>query len=421
MKFKKRFIYLMVAGGLLAPTVGMTQEARIAELERKVEILTQELERNSLQDAFAPPGDSVYGLGPAASKVYSTDQGVSIGGYGEALYENFTGDNASSADFLRGVIYLGYKYDEKWILNTEIEFEHASTSKEGSASVEFAYLDYLHKPGLNFRVGLLLVPVGLVNELHEPVSFLGARRPDSENRIIPTTWRENGLGIFGDIGDISYKVYLVNGLRGENFSAKGLRGGRQKGSEAVADDLAIVARADWSPAPGLTLGTSLYTGSSGQDLDVGAATEIIEAHLDWHHKALLIRALVTRARVDNVDELNRAIATINAPEGEAVVDADIDSIGEELSGWYLEIGYDRPLGEKDASLTPFARIESYDTQESVPAGFKAVSGTYDVDVVTVGVNYKPRAEIVFKADYQFYDSADSSVADQFNLAMGYIF
>ena len=260
MKLHKYLIYLVVVGGLLAPTVGMTQEARIAELERKVEILTQELERSNLQDAFSPPGDSVYGLGPTASKVYGTDQGVSIGGYGEALYENFTGDNASSADFLRGVIYLGYKYDEKWILNTEIEFEHASTSKEGSASVEFAYLDYLHKPGLNFRVGLLLVPVGLVNELHEPVSFLGARRPDIENRIIPTTWRENGLGIFGDIGDISYKVYVVNGLRGENFSAKGLRGGRQKGSEAVADDLAIVARADWSPAPGLTPGTSLYTG-----------------------------------------------------------------------------------------------------------------------------------------------------------------
>ena len=72
-------------------------------------------------------------------------------------------------------------------------------------------------------------------------------------------------------------------------------------------------------------------------------------------------------------------------------------------------------------MTPFARIESYDTQEKVPAGFQPVGGQNDIDVVTVGIAYKPRTEIVFKADVQFYDSADGSAPDQFNLAMGYVF
>ena len=170
-------------------------------------------------------------MGPAASKIYAVEQGLSIGGYGETIYNHFEAAGKSDQfDNLRAVLYFGYKYNDKWVLNTEIEIEHGSTSKDGSVSSEFAYLDYLASDALNFRAGLMLVPVGLVNELHEPTVFLGARRPDVENRIIPSTWRENGVGIFGELAEgLTYKAYVVNGLKGENFSGKGLRGGRQKG------------------------------------------------------------------------------------------------------------------------------------------------------------------------------------------------
>lgn len=416
-----RILPIALAGLLAASATASADDDRIAELERKIDLLSQALERNELEEAFTPIGESVFGMGAAASKVYAARPGVSLGGYGEALYQDFQGGPSTSADFLRCVVYLGYKYDDKWLLNTEIEFEHASTAEEGSTSVEFAYLDYLRGPTLNFRVGLLLLPMGLINEGHEPIAFHGARRPDIENRIIPTTWRENGLGVFGDIGDVSYKAYVVNGLKAEDFSARGLRGGRQKGSKAVAEDLAIVIRADWSPSPGLTIGGSAYNGTSGQDLGVGVSTEIYEAHVDWRRHALSIRFLATLAKIDDVPELNRAIAAAEAAEGETTLDADIDSIGDELAGWYLELAYDLHGDKTPATLTPFARIESYNTQEKVPAGFQPVGGQNDINVVTVGIDYKPRTEIVFKADVQFYDSADGSAPDQFNLAMGYVF
>ena len=393
-----------------------TDAERLAELERKVEVLTREVERKRFGDIYAEPGESVYGMGPAASKVYAKTGGLSIGGYGEALYQRFDGDKPDQADMLRAILYVGYKFDNKWVLNTEFELEHAD-----EAFVEFAYLDYLHSEALNVRAGLVLVPMGLVNELHEPTVFLSARRPDVENRIIPTTWRENGVGLFGELGDFSYKAYVLNGLNGGGFSASGLRGGRQKGSQALAEDLAGVVRVDWSPAPGVLAGVSAYAGDSGQDLGPAVSTEILEAHADFRRHGLQVRALAAVANVDDVAALNRALA-VPAAEGEpAPADAAIDSIGDRLEGWYVEAGYDLLNARGgEASVTPFVRYEVYDTQSSIPAGFMR-SGGNDVEVVTVGVNVKPIDEIVFKADYQFYDNQADSANDQFNLAMGYVF
>ena len=104
-------------------------------------------------------------------------------------------------DALRTVLYVGNRFSDDWLLNTELEFEHGTTDAssgttdgEGSVSVEFAYLEHLVNENHAVRGGLLLVPMGLVNELHEPTVFLGARRPEVERLILPTTWRENGLG-----------------------------------------------------------------------------------------------------------------------------------------------------------------------------------------------------------------------------------
>ena len=418
---------LWVLLGLVgAVAQAQTLEERVSALEKQNDVLSQELEKSQFGDVLGGGvGESVYGMGPAASKIYGVNQGLSIGGYGETVYNHFEADGKSDQfDNLRAIIYFGYKYNDKWVLNTEIEIEHGSTSKEGSVSSEFAYLDYLASDVVNLRAGLLLVPVGIVNELHEPTTFLGSRRPDVENRIIPTTWRENGIGIFGELAEgLSYKAYLVNGLRGENFSGKGLRGGRQKGSEALADDLAGVLRVDYEPSTGLTLGASYYNGDSGQDLDASANTTIWEGHIDYRSKGAIVQALYTQANVDGVAELNREIAANKADGGMPPADNEIDSIGEDLVGWYLTLGYDvlPALGVNgEASLTPFVRYSEYNTQDSTPAGFKS-SGKYDVEVITVGVQYQPIDEIVFKADYQMYDDAGGSGDNQLNLGVGYVF
>ncbi|MCM2269877.1 MAG: hypothetical protein NDJ75_07235, partial [Thermoanaerobaculia bacterium] len=218
----------------------------VAELARRIELVAAELETMKLGEAAVEADTSVYGLGPAASKVYRKAKGVSIGGYGELLYQNFSGSNDAGApsgklddlDVLRGIVYVGYKWSDKWILNTEFEWEHGSTGKNGEASVEFAYVDRLIRPELNVRAGLVLIPMGLVNELHEPTVFLGARRPGVESAILPTTWRESGVGVFGEVGGFAYRTYLLNGLDAKGFTAGGIRGGRQQGFHSKAEDFA---------------------------------------------------------------------------------------------------------------------------------------------------------------------------------------
>ena len=268
--------------------------------------------------------ESVYGLGPAASKVYRTERGVSIGGYGEVAYTNFDSTDEGGVpsgetdefDFLRAVVYVGYKFNDRFLFNSELEFEHASTSEEGSVSVEFAYIDYLWRDQINVRGGLLLLPMGFINEMHEPTTFLGVSRPESERRIIPSTWRENGAGLFGELGPFDYRTYIVNGLDASEFSVSGLRGGRQKGSKAKAEDFAWVGRIDYAGTPGLLAGASGYFGNSGQGLTDGqgnainVGTSIIEGHVEWRWQGLELRLLGTRAERDDVAELNQELGLV---------------------------------------------------------------------------------------------------------------
>lgn len=411
---------MAVAGAALVAGAAhaATEAERLTELERQAQVLAAEIEKLKLQDVAIEPGETAYGLGPSASKVYRKEQGVSLGGYGEALYQNFDADEKTDQwDFLRFVLYAGYKFNDRFVLNTEFELEHASTDKEGYATVEFAYLDYLWTPELNLRGGLLLVPVGLMSEFHEPTTFLSARRPDIESRIIPSTWRENGIGVFGDVAGFSYKAYLMNGFNGEDFTASGLRGGRQKGSEAKAEDLAGVVRVDYAAVDGLLVGASAYRGDSGQDLPFSLETTIVEGHVDWKWKGLEVRALAVAAEVKGADDLSVYLSTRDEVDPTA-----FDPVGEEMQGWYVQVGYDlfSVLRPGEASLTPFVRYEEFNTQDKVPAGFTA-SGKNDVQLTTVGLNYKPIEEIVLKGEYQFYDDKADSLSDQFNLGLGYIF
>jgi len=407
----------------LAASSGGTE--RLAELERRIDILAAEIEKLRLGETAVAADSSVFGLGPAASKVYRSTGGVSIGGYGELLYENYAADRddgtapgkTDQADMLRAIVYFGYKFSDRLLLNTEVEFEHGTTSDgTGEVSVEFAYLDYLWRDEVNLRGGMVLLPVGLVNELHEPTVFLTAKRPGVEQAIIPTTWRENGFGLFGEIGDWSYRTYLVNGLDGSGFAASGLRGGRQKGAKARAEDLAWTGRVDYQGVAGLTVGVSGYIGDSGQGRRgtdgalLNVRTALLEAHADWRFRALTVRGLVVRAEVDDVAALNASLGLTGDR-----------SVGTELAGGYLEAGYDILAGRGGtAALTPFARWEYFDTQRAVPSGF-ARNPANDVEILTLGVAYKPLPQVVLKADWQDVDNAAGTGVDQFNVALGYIF
>jgi len=398
----------------------------LSEVERRLEVLAAEIERIKLGEAAAEADRAERGLGPAASKIYRTGSGLSIGGYGEMLYQGFDAtrdDGAPSGrkdelDFLRAIVYFGYKFNDRWLFNSEIEFEHASTGANGEASVEFAYFDYLARPELNARVGLLLLPMGFINELHEPTVFLGTKRPDVERSILPTTWRENGFGLYGDVGPFTYRTYLVNGLDAAGFSSAGIRGGRQKGSEALAEDFAWVGRLDYTGLPGLTLGASAYLGDSGQGIrdpatgrTLAVGTTIYEGHLEWRARGLSVRALAARVELDDVSALNRALGL-----------AGIAAIGEEMEGGYIEVGYDvlSPFSTGEKALIPYLRWEDLDTQAAVPAGFGR-NPVRSSESFTLGLAFKPFDRFVIKADYQDYDNGAGTGVDQFNVAIGYVF
>ena len=398
----------------------------LAEVRRQIDILGREIEalKTRQTDRTAVADREQYGLGAAASKVYRVDHGISFGGYGEMLYENYAGSNDAGAratskdkfDMLRGILYTGYKYNDRVLFNSEIEFEHGSTGLGGEASVEFAYLDFMVRPDIGVRTGLLLVPMGLANEQHEPTTYLTARRSATETAIIPTTWREMGAGVFGETGQLSWRAYLVNSIRGDRFTSGGVRGGRQKGANALIEDIALTGRLDWEPIDGTVIGGALFAGNTGQGSTVGgdvveARLTMFDLHAETSFRGATLRGLWTRATIDDADQLN-ALGNVTGNR----------SVGESLGGWYVEAGYDlatlRGFGER--SLTPYVRYEMLDTQRSVPSGFSRNPAS-EQKILTLGVQFRPIPQTVIKADYQDADNEAGTGLDQWNIGIGYIF
>ena len=410
------------------------------EAQRQTSLLAEEFEK--LRTQLTVPEEvelkSTYGFAPAASKIYQVERGFSIGGYGEAFYRKDVGDKTQSdrdsADFLRFVLYTGYKFSDWILFNAELEFEHATTdgtetSGGGSASVEFAYLDFflsekLNIP-LNVRMGILLVPLGIVNELHEPVFFNGVERPEIEQRIIPTTWRENGVGIWGQLTpQLEYRLYALNGLNAKGFRDDGFRGGRQKGNRTLAEDIAFAGRVDYRPFPTLTLGASVYTGDSGQDQRIGevelpdANTTIWELHGIYRNAGLEIRSLFAMSHLGDAAELTRALREIGELSSNR-------ALAQRMWGGYLEIAYDiLPwiYPDTEISLSPFLRFSYLDLQDKMPAGDEfSANGNRKLRIWTPGFSFKPHPQVVLKLDYRNFNTVKGQRAQEVNFGMGFVF
>jgi len=410
-----------VAAGNVQNSENKIADSNVKNLERKTDILSQEVEK--LRTNLAIPDEvkykSAYGLGPAASKVYQVGKGLSIGGYGEANYQKIVSDKGNAkdnADYERLVMYVGYKFTDRILFNSEIEFEHGSTAEGGSVSVEFAALDFFIDPMVNARTGMVLLPMGFLNQIHEPPFYFGNNRPEVERRIIPTTWREIGVGLFGAITpNLTYTGYVINGLDAQGFNSNGIRDGRQNGGQALAENFGYVARMDYTPdaLPGVSVGTSAYLGNSGQDLNYkgktpNVFTQLYEGHVQWKYRGLEFRTLGSWGHINDA-------GILSAYKGQTVGSANY--------GWYTEIGYDvLPLVFKDTPqyLAPFFRYEQYDTIASTPSGYKD-NQNLDREIFQVGLQYKPIPNVVIKADYRNFSAQKGSVPDDFNLGFGFIY
>jgi hypothetical protein len=209
--------------------------------------------------------------------------------------------------------------------------------------------------------------------------------------IIPSTWRENGIGVFGESGGFDYKVYLMTGMDGAGWDGtnSSLRGGRQKGAKALAEDWAFVASANYVDIPGVRIGASVYSGDSGQGQGLGdMATDIFEVHAEYKSGPWWARAMMANAEVtDRLDD----------PSTVPFVEGDMD-----ITGTYYELGYNVMAGG-DSALYPFVRVEEVETSDGSTS-----------DYTTFGVHYRPIDQICFKLDK--CDETDTT-----SFVIGYVF
>ncbi|MFP4614744.1 MAG: hypothetical protein ACLFRB_02640 [Thiohalorhabdus sp.] len=419
----------LAASGLTLPAHAQegADQQRLEELERKVDILSEELEGGRREGLVSEEYEyqPAYGVGPAGAKIYEVDQGLSIGGYGHGFYKNSSVDGADETDFYRQIFYVGYRFNDWILLNTEIEIEHVE-----EVYVEFAYLDFLLHEKANLRAGMMLSPLGLVNEIHEPPTYFGNIRPELEKQIIPTTSRENGVGLWGNLTDtLEYRLYVQNSFNAigdgaSNIDGANVRGVRQKGANAQADDLAVTGRLDWTPVDGVMLGGSFWSGDMGheQELFVDGDGEslgtpdvhmdLYEAHAQYKRNGLWLRGMFAQARIDDTQELSDSLD---------------EGVSDTMTGWYAEAGYDimpHIANLPEQSLYPWVRYTDLDTQSDVPSGYTADPAN-DRTITEAGLHYMPHPNVAIKAEVKQFDSEasaeDANNQTEYLVGIGYNF
>lgn len=350
-------------------------------------------------------------------------KGLSIGGYGQIDYNQpintDKAGNLGKLDVHRLVMMFGYKFNKKTNFITELEIEHVS-----EIYVEQAFLSYRLNKFINFRGGLMLVPMGIVNEYHEPTTFNGVERPDVDKYIVPSTWREIGAGFSGNIPEatLRYQVYLMNGFLGHEddkakFSGKsGLRGGRQKGAESTMSSPSLSMKIDHYGIKGLRLGASYYNGKSQTTLFEGVDNNDVEAiaradssviniemiGLDarYYHKGVQLRGQFITGNFKNTEQYN------------ALFDSDL---GKAVQGYYLEAAYDLLRSQKGVQqLFPFIRYENFNTHHEVSTE-TTQNNNYHRKIITTGLSYKITPGAVLKVDYQ---RGLNSKTDKINAGVG---
>ena len=347
---------------------------------------------------------------------------TSVGGYGEVHYTNAKGPNTPGiVNIRRFVLYLAHTFSEKLAVRSELELEDAKIEggeAGGEVALEQLYLDYLISPAFTMRAGLVLPPVGIVNEIHEPPTFNGVDRPTFDQVVIPTTWREIGVGAVGAIpgsSGLSYRLYLMNGLKAAGFTAaSGIRGGRQEGKEASFANPSVTGRLEWA-RPGLRLGGSFwYGGSANQDslLGTGAfdnAVALVSADARYDVGPFMFRGVVAHISVADADAIDAVYAT---------------QVGSRIAGGYIEAAYNVLSALAPASaqrLNAFLRYENFDTQAGVPAGV-VKDETLARRITTFGLSYKPIYNVVLKGDYQLQrNKAGVGEGELLALGVGYQF
>ncbi|MDC0909288.1 porin [Flavobacteriales bacterium] len=366
----------------------------------------------------------------SAEKIVAGNSGLHIGGYGQVDFNlnerKGTINNNGKLDVHRLVTFFGYNFNDKVSFVSEVEFEHVS-----EVYVEQAFLDYKINNNFSVNAGLMLIPMGIQNLYHEPPTFNGVERTNVDKYIIPTTWREMGVGVSGRSIEhsINYQAMLVNGFNGYDdggvFSGKsGLRSGRQKGAESYITYPDFSGRVSYYGNPGLNLGFSAYLGDTeskaydgldlSDDIAVSSADSTIVGIQMIGIDARYIKGSVqftgqyVIAELSNTDQYNEYTGK---------------DLGSKLTGYYYEIGYNLmdgiipSISSNNEELIAFARYENYNTHAETEG--ISINDAYNRTEITLGLGFKVAKGAVFKADYQIKSNSSSDYeTGQFNLGVG---
>ncbi len=342
---------------------------------------------------------------------------VTVGAYGEVLYNQPEGANGE-LDVQRLVLLFGYNFNDKVQFVTEVEVEHVK-----EIFVEQAFINYNVANNVNLRGGLMLVPMGIINEFHEPTTFNGTERPGVDNVIVPTTWREIGVGVTGRFNSISlgYQAYIFNGFKSAESDGEGgingflkgsngLRSGRQKGIQSTVSSPTLSAKVDYYGIRGLRLGLATYLGKTQAEDDVkkldGARIGISMLGLDarYAYKRFMARGQFIQGWLSDTEAYN----TLTGQD-----------LGSALQGWYVEGAFNLLPQVKKQKLFAFARFESYDTHAQTDGALER-NDAYNRSDITTGLTYHIVTGVVVKGDYQFRSNAleGSDVPNQLNFGIG---
>jgi hypothetical protein len=396
------------------------QQQTIADLEARLQRAEGKLQESA--EKIEATADAVEQSAAVPAAVAARESRTSVGGYGELHYNNLdddveeTGgdDSLSRADFHRFIIYVGHEFNDQLRFFSELEVEHALVAGDGSSDgeveLEQAWLEMDLSQNHHARAGLDVLPVGIINRTHEPTTFYGVERNRVESEIIPTTWWEAGISLYGEIAPgWNYDAVLHSGLVAPTDGEDPFRprSGRLKVSEADDQDAAFTGLIRYTGIPGLELGISgqYQRDYTGTDDDVDIDATLFEAHADWKHRSGLgLRALYARWDLGQDDGIDPG-----------AVNADT------LDGWYVEPAWRfRLASEFPGEMGVFARYTSWDERNRLPApDFRYEN----FEQVAVGLNWWPHPDVVFKFDAQWED-ADGAVdqtLDGINLGIGYRF
>lgn len=342
---------------------------------------------------------------------------LTIGGYAQIDYNEPDGSTSGKLDVHRLVMLFGYKFNDKISFLTEIEFEHVK-----EVFVEQAFVNYNVSPNFNVRGGLMLVPMGIINEYHEPPTFYGVERPGLDHDIVPTTWREIGVGVAGKFDNLSlkYQAYIFNGFvsykegEGTLRGIDGLRKGRQKGAESIINSPNLSIKIDYYGILGLKIGLAGYFGNTQtDDTSVDGSTvgvSMIGLDARYINNSLELRGQYIWTSLSGTEKYNNLTGK---------------DLGSQMNGYYGEIAYDFiPMinSKSDKKLVLFTRYEKFNTHKQTEGNLDP-NKAYDRDIITSGIDFKIADGVALKVDYQWFNNADVNVDlnNQFNAGIGIMF